>query len=60
MRLIWSDARSMCFVFMTVALPDTPRAPQTGWEEQGYAFVRFGEARANWAPAFVKLTKLLG
>jgi len=26
----------MCFVFMTVALPDTPRAPQTAWEEQGY------------------------
>jgi len=50
----------MCFVSMTVALPDTSRALQTEWEEQGYTFVRFGEARANWSLAFGKLAKLLG
>ena len=45
--------------YVAVALPDTPRILQTEWEERGYTFVRFGEDRTAWTPAFGKLTKLL-
>ncbi|HXF07868.1 MAG TPA: DEAD/DEAH box helicase [Candidatus Acidoferrales bacterium] len=46
--------------YVAVALPDTPRQLQTEWEERGYTFVRFGENRTAWPPAFAKLAKLLG
>jgi len=46
--------------YVAVALPDTPRALQTEWEDRGYTFVRFGEDRTPWPQSFKKLSKLLG